>query len=305
MRCLFSSRCVSAVLPSVLSSVVVLPSVALVALLAAVTAPLSTTLLAQQSPSTVDPLHRPLDQILDLYVRDGFVYYRALKAERSRLDRYVSSLNVAPATYAGWSPQQQMAFWVNAYNAFVLQTVIDHYPIKGKGDEYQAGSIRLIPGAFDKRTHRAAVRSMTLDEIEKTVLPEFKEPRLFLALGRGAVGSGRLRSEAFSGDQLERQLEAVAADFMTHEQMIRMDRANDIISLTPILSWREAEFVAKYDPGATGAFAERSPIERALVAFITPHLLPLEKELVRKNTFRVVFHDLDWRLNDLTGGRIG
>ncbi|MEX2661236.1 MAG: DUF547 domain-containing protein [Vicinamibacterales bacterium] len=273
--------------------------------MAAATAPAPVTALAQQSPSSVEPLHRPLDQILDLYVRDGFVYYRALQSERSRLDRYVSTLDVTPATYAGWAPEQQMAFWVNAYNAFVLQTVINHYPVKGKSAEYPAGSIRLIPGAFDKRTHRAAGRSLTLDEIEKTVLPAFKEPRLYLALGRGAVGSGRLRSEAFSGDRLERQLEAVAADFMTHEQMIKMDRANDIISLTPILSWREAEFVAKYDPGATGALAERSPIERALVAFITPRLLPLEKELVRKNTFRIVFHDVDWRLNDLTGGRIG
>lgn len=276
----------------------------LVALLAAATVPAPVTALDQQSPSTVEPLHRPLDQILDLYVRDGLVYYRALKSERSRLDRYVSTLNVTPATYAGWSPEQQMAFWVNAYNAFVLQTVIDHYPIKGKSAEYPAGSIRLIPGAFDKLKHRAAGRSLTLDEIEKTVLPAFKEPRLYLALGRGAVGSGRLRSEAFSGDRLERQLEAVAADFMTHEQMIRMDRANDTISITPILSWREAELVATYDPGATGALAERSPIERALVAFITPRLLPLEKELIRKNTFRVLFQPFDWRLNDLTGGRI-
>jgi hypothetical protein len=278
--------------------------VTLLALVAAVVLSPPAALIAQQSPSTVEPLHRPLDQILDLYVRDGLVYYRALQAERSRLDRYVSTLNVTPATYAGWSPEQQMAFWVNAYNAFVLQTVINHYPIKGKSEEYPAGSVRLIPGAFDRLKHRAAGRSLTLDEIEKTVLPEFKEPRLYLALGRGALGSGRLRSEAFSGDRLERQLEAVAADFMMHEQMIKMDRANDTLSITPILSWREAEFVATYDPGATGALAERSPIERALVAFITPRLLPLEKELVRKNTFRVFFLAFDWRLNDLTGGRI-
>ena len=39
--------------------------------------------------------HRPLDQLLDLNVRDGLVYYRALRSERGRLDRYVSSLNVA------------------------------------------------------------------------------------------------------------------------------------------------------------------------------------------------------------------
>lgn len=259
---------------------------------------------AQQSPSTVEPLHRPLDQILDLNVRDGMVYYRALQAERSRLDRYISSLDVPAATYAGWTREQQMAFWVNAYNAFVLQTVINRYPVKGKSAEYPAGSIRLIPGAFDKIKHRAAGRSLTLDEIEKTVLPEFKEPRLYLALGRGAVGSGRLRSEAFSGDRIAEQLDAVALDFMTHKEMITIDRDEGVISVTPILSWREADFVARYDTGATGAYAERSPFERALIAFITPRLLPLEKELVRKNAFRVAFHPFDWRLNDLTGGRI-
>lgn len=258
----------------------------------------------QQSPSTVEAIHRPFDQILDFHVRDGQVYYRALKSDRTRLDRYASSLNVPEATYAGWSREQQMAYWLNAYNAFVLQTVIDSYPIRGKSAEYPASSIRQIPGAFDKRKHRVAGRTLTLDEIEKTVLPGFKEARLYLALGRGAVGSGRLRSEAFSADRLEPQLEAVAADFLRHDEMIRIDRAAGTISVTPILSWREAEFVAAYDPGATGPYAQRSPVERALMAFLAPRLLPLEKEFVLQNEFRVVFHPFDWRLNDLTGGRV-
>jgi hypothetical protein len=258
----------------------------------------------QQSPSTVEPLHRPFDQILDLYVRDGLVYYRALKSERSRFDRYVASLNVAAATYEGWSREQQMAFWVNAYNAFVLRTVIDQYPIRGKSPQYPATSIRQIPGAFEKTKHAVAGRSMTLDEIEKTVLPAFKEPRLFLALGRGAVGSGRLRSEAFSGDRLENQLEAVAADSMMRKEIIRIDRSAGTLAITPIISWREADFVAAYDKGDSGPFAQRSPIERAIIAFIEPRLLPLEKEFVQANAFRVTFQDFDWRLNDLTGGRV-
>src|SRR5690242_9519423 len=83
-----------------------------------------------QGAATSDALHRPLDQILDLNVRDGLVYYRALRSDRGRLDRYAASLNVAAGVYEGWNREQKMAFWVNAYNAFVLQTVIDHYPIK-------------------------------------------------------------------------------------------------------------------------------------------------------------------------------
>ncbi len=249
-----------------------------------------------------DPLHRPLDEILDVNVRDGMVYYRALESGRGKLDRYAASLNVPAATYDAWSREAKMAFWLNAYNTFVLQTVINRYPIRGKSADFPEGSIRQIPGAFDAIRHRAAGRSVTLDEIEKTILPEFKEPRLFLALGRGAVGSGRLRSEAYTATRLAGQLDAVRAEFVREENMIRMDRVAETISVTPILSWNSEHFIAAYDTGATGPMAPRSPIERALIAFIGPHLLPLEKEFVQQNRFRVTFHQFDWRLNDLTGG---
>jgi len=85
--------------------------------------------------------------------------------------------------------------------------------------------------------------------------------------------------------------------------MVRIDRMTNQMSITPILSWREREFVAAYDK-ADPAFAERSPIERAILTFLKPGLLPLEKEFVQQNAFKVVFHEFDWRLNDLTGGRI-
>src|SRR6476661_2821607 len=125
---------------------------------------------APQTAALTDPLHRPFDQLLDLNVRDGLVYYRALKSERGRLDRYAASLNVTTATYDAWSREHKMAFWINAYNAFVLQTVIDRYPIKGASKSYPPNSIRQIPGAFEQIKHRAAGRSVTLDEIEKTIL---------------------------------------------------------------------------------------------------------------------------------------
>ncbi len=258
---------------------------------------------SSQAPDAVAPLHRPLDQLLDLNVRDGLVYYRALRSERARLDRYVSSLNVAPATYGAWSRDEKVAFWLNAYNAIVLQTVINAYPIQGKAGTYPAGSIRQIPGAFEQAKHRVAGRSLTLDDIEKTVLPEFKEPRVYLALGRAAVGSGRLRSEAYTGARLDAQLGSVQAEFVNDRSMLRLDRLSGRLTVTPIISWREAEFVAAYDKGAEGPYAQRSPIERAVLAFISPNLFRLEREFVEKNAFQLAFHDFDWRLNDLTSGR--
>lgn len=258
---------------------------------------------ASQASALADTLHRPLDAILDANVRDGLVYYRALKSERGRLDRYIASLDVSPAVYGAWPREEKMAFWVNAYNAFVLQTIIDRYPIRGSSTKYPANSIRQIPGAFETLRHRAAGRSVTLDEIEKTILPDFKEPRLQLALGRGAIGSGRLRSDAYTAGRLAGQLADLQKEFVSEQTMLKIDRTAGEVSLTPLLSWHEAEFVAAYDKGASGPYAQRSPIERAALAFITPHLLPLEKELLQKNQFTVVFHPFDWRLNDLSGGR--
>jgi len=241
-----------------------------------------------------EALHRPFDQILDVTVRDGLVYYRALKADRGRLDRYVASLNVPSATYQGWSKAQQMAFWLNAYNAFVLELVINHYPLQG--------TLRQIPGGFDKTVWHAAGRSVTLDQIEKTILPEFKEPRLYLALGRGAIGGGRLRSEAYTGERLETQLAETQKDFVNDRNMYRLDRLTNTIAVSPILSWHEAEFIAAYDK-SDPKFAQRSPVERAVVGFIAPSLLPSERELVQKNEWKMTFLEMDWKLNDL--GRRG
>lgn len=250
--------------------------------------------LSQQPPSTAEAIHRPFDQLLDLYVRDGLVYYRAVRAERARLNRYVASLGaVSRATYDGWSKDQKIAFWINAYNAFVLQAVAGAYPPRGN-------TIRHVPGAFDKRAHRAAGRSVTLDQIENRILPEFRDPRVYFALGRGALGSGRLRSEAYTAERLEEQLRNQTQDVLEHQNHVKIDPLTGELAVSPIIGWHEAEFVAAYGGSDRAAkFAERSPIERAVLALIDPVLLPGERAYLAKGQFKVVYQEFDWALNEL------
>ena len=254
---------------------------------------------AAQDTHTDAGRHAILDQILDLYVRDGLVYYRALKTERAPLDSYVAALAEAPIGSA--SRDDQLAFWLNAYNALVLRTVIDHYPIPRRTSDYPLGSIRQIPGAFERLQHRVAGRSVTLDQIEQTVLSAFHDPRVYLALGRGAIGSGRRRSEVFVPGRLETQLTDVASECITHTQCIDIDRDNDKTTISAVFSWREQDFVAAYAGAANARFNSRSPIERAVLAFIEPKLLSAEKAFLAKNEFPVVYKPFDWSLNDLTG----
>jgi hypothetical protein len=252
----------------------------------------------------LDALHAPFDALLDMHVRDGLVYYRALQDDRARLNRYVASLN-APSVaegYTKWSTDQKKALWLNAYDALVLQTVVNNYPIKGRASMYPPNSIRQIPGAFEKTPHMIAGRSVTLDSIETAVLPEFGDPRVYIALGRGAVGSGRLRSEAFSSKSVNRQLDEARKQFVTTPRWTKIDALSGKISVNPILSWRSAEFIKKYS-GEAFDLPRRESIELAVVGFLRPHLLDSEEEFIKKNTFQLTYEPFDWRLNDLTGGR--
>jgi hypothetical protein len=241
----------------------------------------------------------PLDFILDTYVRGGYVYYRALRSDRRRIDDFVNSLgNVAIDKR---TRDEQIAFWLNAYNALVLKTVIDHYPMPRRSTEYPEGSIRQIPGAFEKLPHRVAGRSLTLDQIEQTVLAGYDDPRLYFAIGRGAVGGGRLRSEAFTAALLERQLAEVAAECLTRAECVHIDPATNTLEASPIFSWHEQKFIAAYADKTTARYDTRSPIERAILAFIQPKLLQTERDFLEKNTFRLIYRPFDWSLNDLTG----
>jgi hypothetical protein len=196
---------------------------------------------------------------------------------------------------------EQIAFWLNAYNALVLKTVVDHYPIAGHSAAYPQKSIRQIPGAFDKTTHHVGGKTMTLDQIEQTILPSFKDPRVYFALGRGAEGGGRLRSEMFTATKLAAQLEEVEKECASRHQCVQFDRDANKVTASPIFSWREKEFVDGFADKASSQFSNRSPIERAVLGFVGPSLLTTEKEALDANTFQVAFGQFDWRLNDLTG----
>jgi Protein of unknown function, DUF547 len=258
---------------------------------------------AQDPPSAaVDPPHRAFDTVLDIYVRDGLVYYQALKQERPPFDRYLASLAGTTLPESA-GRNQKLAFWLNAYNAFVLQTVIDNYPIQRRSTSFPANSIRQIPGAFERKTFRAAGRTVTLDQIEKDIIVPLGDARAVLALGRGALGGGRLKSEAFSAERIDEQLNAATRELVDRREMVFVDRQNGVLSVNPMFSWREPAFIQSFAASAAPVFASRSPLERSVLAIIAPLVVRSEAEFLEQNRFTMEFHDFDWRLNDLTNRR--
>ncbi len=236
------------------------------------------------------------DQVLDTRVRDGYVYYRALKLNRAPLDGYIASL---ARTALPQSRDAQIAFWLNAYNAIVMRTVVDHYPISPRTSAYPAHSIKQIAGAFERTPYVVAGKSLTLDQIEQSILPAFHDPRVFLALGRGAAGGGRLRSEVYTAESLEHQLAEQADECASRDRCVHIDHAANTVRVSAMFSWRRAEFVEAYALQSGNAFAKRSPLEKAVIAFISPRIVSAERDFLARNQFKVQYLPFDWSLNDL------
>ena len=160
-------------------------------------------------------------------MRDGLVYYNAVKSDRRRLDSYVAALNGPQARAIDRAPERR----ADGVLAECLQRAGRCKPSSttirsaDAPSNYPANSVRQIPGAFDRTPHTVAGRSLTLDQIETKVLAGFRDPRLYLAIGRGAMGGGRLRSEAYNGATLGEQLASVATEFATGGHLLDIDES--------------------------------------------------------------------------------
>ena len=246
--------------------------------------------------------HGGLDAILKARVdAEGRVDYRGLKGDRAALDAYVARLGrVAPETLNGWSRADQMAFYLNAYNAITFQVVIDHYPPKGLGLIFPRLSIRNIPGVWDKIRTPVAGAELTLNEIEHEILrPRFKDARVHAAIVCASIGCPILRNEAYVGARLEEQLEDAARRFARHPEKNAVDPRRRIVTISPIFDWFKEDFesYAEQAPTLKGRRGDAGRWAGAL-GFLIRYGDPAHADFLRGGDYRVRLGDYDWSLND-------
>jgi hypothetical protein len=250
---------------------------------------LSPSLPAQQSAADFDHQHGLYAQVLARVVRDGAVDYAALQRDRKMLDSYRALLAAVPGkTLESWTRDQQLAFWINAYNTSVLATVIDHYPItRGSliGLAFPANSIWQISGAFKAARHKVAGRAKSLDNIEHDIVrPGFREPRVHMALVCAARGCPPLRAEPFVSDRLDAQLDEQTRGYLgDREHGFSWDSAAKRLAISSIFKW----------------FAEDFAAGGGVRAFVAQHLGdPVLATAVRNTSNSLRYLDYDWTLNE-------
>ena len=247
-----------------------------------------------QEPFDYAPYQRVLARYVD---SEGMVDYSGLKRSRRDLDRFIGRLEkVSPASHSELfaTRESRLAYWINAYNAWVLRIIVDHYPVTN------ITKIGAAPhSAFTEPLIRLGGEKMSLQHLENEIIRRgFNDPRIHFAINCASFSCPRLPQEIFHPDRLDAQLEAVAREFNDQEPNVRLDRASNRLVLSRIYQWYEGDFLT------WGEHNFKRRVE--LVDYILPYLRPeLRRALAERKTLRIVFRDYDWSLNDQATGSSG
>ncbi len=185
--------------------------------------------------------HEGYDRLLKKYVSaQGLVNYKALKADPAALDQYLALLSKNPPA-AAWSKNEQMAYWINAYNAYTLRLILDHYPLKSIKDIGSKIKIPFVTTPWAAKFFSIGGEKMSLDNIEHGILRKnYDDPRIHFALVCASLSCPRLRSEAYTPARLEAQLEAAGRDFLNNPAKNKVGPAS--AQLSKYFDWYKADW---------------------------------------------------------------
>lgn len=203
-------------------------------------------------------------------------------ADHDLLHRYLGQLQAV--RISGYGKPEQMAFWINLYNALMLDKVLERYPVRSVRD------ITTSPGPYGdgpwgEKLARVEGEAISLDDIEHHILrPIWRDARVHYALTCAALGCPDLRAEPYVGATLEHDLDRAAIAFINHPRGVRIEDGR--LRVSSLYAWFEADFGGS-----------EMGVIRHLLTYAAPDLaLRLQEHT------SIAGHDFDWRLNDATLG---
>jgi hypothetical protein len=213
--------------------------------------------------------HAVLDTLLQENVRGGMVYYSGFKNEN--FENYLAA--IATANPEKWEKSEQIAFWINGYNAIVIQQVL-----KNPG-------LRMVSGSpqFFKDSVEISQQKLTLDDILKK-LQSFNEPLIFFGINSAAIGFPKLENRAFKGQTVLKELQKNARAFLKSEENLLLDVPSNTAYVSKLFLKHEESF-------KNG----KKPVLNFLVEYAPPVISGYLA--VHKSDVKIEFLDFNERLN--------
>jgi hypothetical protein len=192
---------------------------------------------------------------------------------------------VSPSELQG--PDEEKAFWINAYNFAAMSLVIEHYPV----DSIRSLRISLVKYPWSKKAIQIGINEYSLKQIEKDILLEkFDDPRIVFAVSCAAVSCPDRIAEPFTAEKIDRQLDDMIGNFFLNTRKgLLLNRSKKTLTLSWILK-KDRDIFAVNEGGVVG--------------FVLPYLSTVTQNWLNANSVNIDYFEHDWTLNDLTQASI-
>ncbi len=220
------------------------------------------------------------------------VDYRAIgkyQGWTAYLDRITSADGARVRSATG---NNAKAFWINTYNALLLDEVVKRYALPRK-----LASVQDIPRIWTKR-RIVALRPGSLTHIEDT-LKRMDDPRVGLALITASRGSPLLMEQPYESGAIDTQLDRACYAFLLIPGNFRIDSAANTLHLSGIFTERLEWFQLGTPVRLPGLRGYYSDADQAVLSFVIPRVPPEKRAYVLGRHPTIVYDEFDWSLNDL------
>ncbi len=232
---------------------------------------------------------------------DGTINFATLALKKDEAEAAADAFDeLDEDDYAALPSDEKRAYWINAYNTFVLAVIAESYPIKVKTDSrYPAGSPMTIDGAWHERRFRTAAGKVTLNRIENNILPELGNAMTAFGLANGTRATPVLSREPYRAATLAAQLDASATRFFNNPKNVAITPDGRTLQVTNWLKMLGPRLASTFAP-QRDQYVRRDKFEIAVMnAILKFHTDAALRDAVRKNAFEFKWIEPDWSANDV------
>ena len=190
-------------------------------------------------------------QVLDDYLIEDetgihLVDYEGLEVDGAEeLEQYIQQLtHIDPAAL---NRDEQLAYWINLYNALTIRLIVRHYPV---ASITALGETIGSFGPWDDEIVEIARRKLSLNDIEHGIIrPVYQDYRIHFAVNCASIGCPNLSTQAYLGETISEQLDEAAAKFISHPRGLRYD--GNQLYLSRIFEWYQEDFGSDFGSALT------------------------------------------------------
>ncbi|XUN74731.1 DUF547 domain-containing protein [Nonlabens sp. SCSIO 43208] len=214
--------------------------------------------------------HQQWDDLLKKHVREeGLVDYKGFQKDSALLSEYLIYLSENEPSEK-WSYEEQLAYFINLYNASTVHLIVKNYPIKSIKD------VEATISPFLKKFIQIGDEKLSLADVEKGILQKMNEPRIHFAINCASYSCPKLMRESYTAKNVDSLMEQATTEFINSD---KNEITSDRVRISEIFKWYKKDFLKK-----------ANSIDEYINQYSRVKIQP---------TTEINYLEYDWRLNEV------